>query len=307
MRKISAEIIADSINSEGCRITTFVLLMPRFILSELNTHRAFSRSSASSRAIPHKRMIESVTSDPFIPVFWGKEHSGMQAQEYFTAEEVDELGLTSDWLEGAEAMIDLSERMTSKGTSKQITNRLLEPFLWHQVLVTATDFENFFSLRADNLAEPHLEVLGNLMLEAYNSSIPIFLKTGDWHVPYGGNTIFNPDEKVKFEELLKDYKFIDKKLEVRFNLAIASARCARMSYNQFDGTFSYEKDIDLFKRLSAVGHFSSLEHCARAEANRKYNGNFRGFTQLRKLFPNENRTDSRVKRYKVLNGVVHQI
>jgi hypothetical protein len=142
------------------------------------------------------------------------------------------------------------------------------------------------------------------MLEAYNSSVPAFLKTGDWHVPYGANTIFNPDEKQKFEELLKDYKFIDKRLEVRFNLSVASARCARMSYNQFDGTFSYEKDIDLFKRLTQVSHWSATEHCARAEANKKYSGNFRGWTQLRKLFPDENRTDSRVAKWKVVNGVV---
>lgn len=304
MRKISAEVLADSINSEGCRITTFVLLMPRFILAEINTHRAFSRSSASSRAIPAKKLIESVATDPFIPVFWGKEHSGMQAQEYFTAEEVDELALAGMWEEAAEAMIDMSELFMSEGVSKQITNRLLEPFLWHQVLVTATDFENFFSLRADNLAEPHLELLANMMLEAYNNSKPVFVKSGDWHVPYGANIVLNPDEKEKYKYMLEPYKFIDKRLEVRFNLSVASARCARMSYNQFDGTFSYEKDIDLFKRLTQVGHWSSAEHCARAEANKKYNGNFRGWTQLRKLFPDENRKDVRVQKWMVVNGTV---
>jgi len=304
MRKISAEIIADSINSESVRLTTFILMMPRFILSEINTHRAFSRSSASSRAIPAKKLIESVATDPFIPVFWPKGHSGMQAQEYFTAEEADELSLSGMWEEASEAMIDMSESFMSEGVSKQITNRLLEPFLWHSVLVTATDFENFFNLRADNLAEPHLELLANMMLAAYNGSKPAFVKAGDWHVPYGANIILNPEEKDKFKEILEPYKFIDKRLEVRFNLSVASARCARMSYNQFDGTFSYEKDIDLFKRLSAVGHFSAVEHCARAEANKKYNGNFKGWTQLRKLFPDENRTDSRVAKWKVVNGVV---
>lgn len=304
MRKISAEIIADSINSESVRLTTFILMMPRFILSEINTHRAFSRSSASSRAIPAKKLIESVATDPFIPVFWPKKHTGMQAQEYFTAEEADELSLGSMWEEASEAMIIMSELFMSEGVSKQITNRLLEPFLWHQVLVTATDFENFFNLRADNLAEPHLELLANMMLAAYNGSKPAFVKSGDWHVPYGANIILNPEEKDKFKEILEPYKFIDKRLEVRFNLSVASARCARMSYNQFDGTFSYEKDIDLFKRLSAVGHWGSYEHCARAESNKKYNGNFRGWTQLRKLFHDENRTDSRVAKWKVVNDVV---
>lgn len=304
MREISAEVLEDSINSEGCRITTFILLMPRFILAELNTHRAFSRSSASSRAIPAKKLIESVETDPFYPVFWPKEHSGMQAQEYFSKEELKESQILNNWRIGSGLMIDVSNALMAEGVSKQITNRLLEPFLWHQVLVTATDFENFFNLRADEMAEPHLELLANMMLEAYNNSVPTYLKAGYWHVPYGSHVTLNPEEKVKYGEMLKKYEFVDLNLEARFNLAIASARCARMSYNQFDGTFSYEKDIDLFTRLSAVGHWSALEHSARASDSQDYVGNFQGFTQLRKLFPNENRSDSRVKKYKVVNGVV---
>ena len=83
-RKISAKIVADSIDPRGNRITTFVLTYPRFIHAELLTHRLFSRNAASSRAIPFKKMVEDIENDPFIPIAWQKDHKGMQGVEYIT-------------------------------------------------------------------------------------------------------------------------------------------------------------------------------------------------------------------------------
>src|SRR5690625_2556739 len=96
-KKISAEIIADSLNEFGQRLTTFVLTFPRFILAELNTHRMFSKNSASSRAIPFKKMVEMVEKDPFIPMAWQKDHRGMQGTEYIT--DSDEISVReTQWL-----------------------------------------------------------------------------------------------------------------------------------------------------------------------------------------------------------------
>ena len=58
MKKIEAKIIADSTIRQGHRITTFLLTYPRFIHSELMTHRMFSRNSASSRAISLKKCLK---------------------------------------------------------------------------------------------------------------------------------------------------------------------------------------------------------------------------------------------------------
>ena len=55
MKKIKAEIVADSINPTGDGLTTYLLTFPKFILAELNTHRVFSKNSASSRAIPFEK------------------------------------------------------------------------------------------------------------------------------------------------------------------------------------------------------------------------------------------------------------
>ena len=85
MKKISAEIVADSINGNGNRITTFLLTYPRFIHGEIMTHRVFSRNSASSRAIPFEKMVKMVEEDPFIPIAWQKDHKGMQGTEYITS------------------------------------------------------------------------------------------------------------------------------------------------------------------------------------------------------------------------------
>ena len=84
---IQAKIIADSKNKFGNRITTMIVTIPRIILAEFNTHRMFSRNSASSRAIPFEKMVKSVKENPFIPIAWQKDHKGMQGTEYFQENE----------------------------------------------------------------------------------------------------------------------------------------------------------------------------------------------------------------------------
>jgi thymidylate synthase ThyX len=145
MKKISAEIVADSINPQGDRITTFLLTFPRFILAELNTHRVFSKNSASSRAIPFHKMVDMVEEDPFIPIAWQKDHKGMQGTEYMIGADADQSKVLWD-VSKNEAVLTAID-LHNHGVTKQLCNRLLEPFMWHTVLLTATEFENFFKLR----------------------------------------------------------------------------------------------------------------------------------------------------------------
>ena len=152
MRKINAEIVADSISPQGHRITSFVLTYPRFIHSELMTHRLFSRNSASSRAIPLEKMVKMVEEDPFIPIAWQKDHKGMQGTEYLNEEEVERAEL--QWIQASKNAINSARMLNSNYfgvtknlVTKQLCNRLLEPFMWHTVLVTATEWDNFFELR----------------------------------------------------------------------------------------------------------------------------------------------------------------
>ena len=144
---ISAEILADSLNQFGERLTTFKLVFPRIILAEFNTHRMFNRNSASSRAIPFKKMVKSVMETPFIPIAWQKEHKGMQGTEYFT-DTKDIQNNIETWITARDYVIKQAEGLNDYyGVTKQLCNRLLEPFMYHTVLVTATEWEHFFELR----------------------------------------------------------------------------------------------------------------------------------------------------------------
>lgn len=152
-KQISAQIVADSINPQGDRITTFLLTYPRFIHGELMTHRVFSRNSASSRAIPFEKMVKMVEEDPFIPIAWQKDHKGMQGNEYITDETDIELNKKA-WLSAKGNAISSAKYLNhgvkegrDNGVTKQLCNRLLEPFMWHTTLCTFTESENFFNLR----------------------------------------------------------------------------------------------------------------------------------------------------------------
>lgn len=146
MKKIEAKIIADSKDSRGNRIITYLLTYPRFIHSELMTHRMFSRNSASSRAIPFEKMVQMVKEDPFIPIAWQKDHSGMQGTEYFTDKSEIDI-LKDNWMTAKDRAVTMAKELHLNGLTKQLCNRLLEPFMWHTVLVTATEFDNFYELR----------------------------------------------------------------------------------------------------------------------------------------------------------------
>lgn len=145
MKKISAEIVADSI-CNGHRITTMLLTYPRFIHSEVMTHRMFSRNSASSRAIPFEKMVKMVEEDPFIPIAWQKQHTGMQGTQYLDETQYDCFKM--EWLAARDSAIKHAKWLNTESfTTKQLCNRLLEPFMWHTCLITATEFDNFFELR----------------------------------------------------------------------------------------------------------------------------------------------------------------
>lgn len=295
---ISANIVADSINPRGCRLTTFVLRFPRIVLAELNTHRMFSRNSASSRAIPFETMLKSVQTDPFIPIRFQKDHKGMQGVEYFEGEERERC--VADWLKARDAAVQAATSFTLPVT-KQLRNRLLEPFMWHTVIVSATEYENFFALRAHKDAEIHIEALAYKMLEAYNASKPKQLAVGQWHVPFGDqieSLRMEGDAYAYFLERGGTGNTVSQEVYDEVRRKIAIARCARVSYTNFEGKDDYAADIKLCDRLFGNNpkHLSPTEHVARCEDHSQFVGNFRGFTQMRKTFADEVLSDGRVKK-----------
>lgn len=362
---IKAEIIADSKNEFGNRITTFVLTFPRIILAELNTHRMFSRNSASSRAIPFEKMLKRVEDNPFIPIAFQKDHKGMQGTEYWSNDETIQESLDkhtpaidyfkNKWLKARDEVLIQACHLSNNGATKQLCNRLLEPFMWHTAIVTATEYENFFHLRCpqysfdqgktvyrskkdacldiyDGKLEPenkldkipelgwfkinkgageiHIMALAEAMWDAMNESRPKQLKVAEWHIPFGGKFNENKIRRLAVG-MAMDENWVDlsdeeyKPIEGDFKIKIATARCARVSYINYEGKDDYEADIKLHDRLVSMGHWSPFEHCARAMTQDEYHkfngahlsnnigngwsGNFKGFVQYRKMFEGENK------------------
>lgn len=146
---IKAKIVADSLSPQGDRLTSVLCTFPRIILAEVNTHRMLSKNTSSSRAIPFNKMVEAIKTNPFIPIAWQKHHSGMQGTDYFKNHEDYDLGITNQWLEARDKAIYQAKLLNSQGVTKQLCNRLLEPFMWTTMLITGSKegWNNFFELR----------------------------------------------------------------------------------------------------------------------------------------------------------------
>lgn len=266
MSGIEAKVIEDSV-ANGKRITTIQLKYPRFIHAEFLTHRVFSRNASSSRAIPVQKMLKQVWSYPAIPVHWGRNQPGMQADEQLQGHRLKLAKML--WKLSGKAMCLFVWSMMKVGMHKQIANRCLEPWQYIHVIVTATEWENFFELRDHKDAQPEIRVLAKCIKYAMEHSPAKVLKEGEWHLPY------------VYEHERKTYNI--KQLQM-----FSAARCARVSYLTHDGKQpSVIADAQLFNRL--VGgvpmHSSPIEHQATpASTSDTHSGNFKGWVQFRQIY-----------------------
>lgn len=253
MSQITAKIIADSYSAiNGKRITTFELTYPRFIHSELMTHRLFSRNAMSSRAVPVEKMLEQVREDPAFPIHWGLNQPGMQAKEEVSG--VDRYGndlkwlLKARWHEAARMQASFAQEFSDHGLHKQVVNRILEPFQLMKTVLTSTEFDNFFWLRKHEDAQPEIKELAERMHEQleWNKCLTIELDAGDWHTPYYEAGYWLQDDETPLEDAL----------------AISSSCCAQVSYRLLDDSIGKARKV--YQRLveSTPVHASPFEHCA---------------------------------------------
>lgn len=310
----AAKVLADSISSASHRLTTLEVTFPRIVLAEFNTHRMFSRNSASSRAIPIKKMIQMVNEHPYIPTHWGKNQKGMQANEELSA--VEQERARDRWHIARDHAVMNALQLLEIGVHKQITNRLLECYMWHTVIVSGTEWGNWDHLRRHGDAHPEIKLAADLMFEARAASTPKELTSADWHLPlifdedYEQTILAAPTQPLLALEKLKK---------------ISVARCARVSYLTHDGKRDLAVDVDMAETKLGM-HMSPWEHVARPmttteleryrtrwavlESGRRapmldyfesfiegeqivrsedtyFCGNFQGFIQYRKLLPYE--------------------
>jgi hypothetical protein len=284
-----AEIVADSKNEFGNRITTFVVTFPRIILAEFNTHRMLSRNSASSRAIPFEKMVKAVEENPFIPIAWMKDHKGMQGNEFFDENDLYSPGeglgdvwttsvLTQRWKQARDGAVYQAKKLAELGLTKQIVNRLLETYMWHTCIVTGTEWENFFALRAHKDAEIHMQKIAYMMLEEYNKSIPKLLKAGEWHIPY----------EKQIEALLPPTLPIREGLTLdegvnEIKVKLSTVMGGRTSYTVV-GTdqkpMTWDRMVELHDQMKSAfpKHMSPLEHPGQSPNEYEFYNNVKHFT-----------------------------
>lgn len=291
---ITAKIIAHSRADNAPDLITLECRYPRFIHAEFMTHRVFSRNASSSRAIPIERMIQDVIDDPAMPVAWGSNKPGMQAGEECTNpvkfwewgyELISPTKVPAEdaWLAACDYAVHMASAFAQAGYHKQIANRLLEPFSHISVVVTATEWQNFFDLRCHPDADPTMRALAEAMRDAIAASTPD--DDDEWHLPYvkDAETIYewfdaNRDSPYSFTEVLA---------------MISAARCARVSYLNHDGSNpDIEKDLALAKKLLESKHMSPSEHQAKASPGQK-SRNFNGWKQFREMIEGNHETAQR--------------
>jgi hypothetical protein len=287
-----ARIILDSVGPNGARLTTFELSYPRFVHAELLTHRTFSRNSASSRAIPVEKLLGRIEDDPVIPVFWGSNRAGMQAREELS--DFDKCCAETLWRAAVRSGVDFARKLGAMGLHKQIANRAAELGMFITVVVTATEWSNFFALRDHPDAQPELRSIAAKAHALYREYSPQELAAGAWHLPY----VTGYDDVPGYDaaEALAA-------MDARQACLIAVGRCAAVSYlNQ--GQRDIKADAARAEKNLVAGHMSPFEHVAQAMTTEEWRdygyaaaiewvtgrvppGNLWGWRQFRKTINNE--------------------
>lgn len=277
------EMLADSIATNGKRMTTMLICFSRYVLAEIRTHRVIleddevemyfrgmddagrllSMNSTSSRAIPISKMIQKIKEDPFIPVFTGAQ-KGMQGTDESENEALQEAAQTL-WITARNNAISVAEELLKIGVHKQQCNRLLEPFGWVELIVSATEWDNFFDLRTNTQAAPEIYTIACMMQKCMQQSNPTILDIGEWHLP-----LICQEDRDSFS--VADLR------------RISSGRVARVSYLTHLGCPDPTKDMKLHDDLVSNKHMSPFEHITTPAPYASFaSGNLLGFTQYRKM------------------------
>jgi hypothetical protein len=275
----------------------------------------------NSRAIPFEKMVEVVKKEPFIPLAFQCQHKGMQGTEYITDPYVIEKK-KEKWLNARDkairSAVDLSKEEISasyyvndengipihtkdvyienSSVSKQICNRLIEPFMWVTQIVTGgrEAFENLFRLRCpiynveglkfnskkeaielhshlkdmtdlewlqcnSGQAEIHFMDLAEKMYDALNESEPTELESGEWHIPFSNEPCFTPEMSL-----------MDK-------IVLSCAMIARTSYTKIgdEQNISLETARKIFDKCKKERHDSVFEHAGRCMTKEEWEANLR--------------------------------
>jgi Thymidylate synthase complementing protein len=292
-----AKVIADSCNENGDRLITIEGSLPRIVLADFSKHRVFSFSGQSTRAVPVKKMVDLMNSNPFVPEVFGTNQAGMTAGYALEGDEAEAARRIWGFAKGAAG--DFATQLANLNVHKQLTGRLLEPFSHMKIVLTSTEWSNFFRLRRHKDAQPELQIFANKIYEAIENSKPQVLSVNEWHLPYIEKKIVVTEDENGESILSTVYIADNQMVDLDTAKKYSAAKCATTSYRT--ETLTVEKAMNIFEQLvvSDPQHSVPTEHVARPlELNcgpfadsltthvdrwgGQWSGNFRSFGQYRK-------------------------
>lgn len=191
---IKAELLKSSISPKGDHLYTFRLTYPLMIHAHLLTHRVFSRSVSSSRAIPTKTLIQQVREKSTAPVLFRKNNAGMQPLEVLG--DADNNLAHNVWALGAEQAIGIAEQLHKLGVHKELANRGLYAYQHAETILTTSYLSNFFEQRIHR-AQYEISELAIAMRDQVERTEPQLLAPNSLHLP------FSESNKGDFGSLLK--------------------------------------------------------------------------------------------------------
>lgn len=248
---MTAKVLLKSVGPESnVAMITYELELPRIILAELNTHKILVRNSQSSRAVPLKSAIKKIDDgDIFVPSYWGKNKSGMSATESLSQNDIEMC--KDEWHYLAYVASASATVFDELKLHKQIAGRILEPFQMIKIVLSGTEWDNFFNLRIHPAAEPHFRDLAIKMYEANKEAPIVKLTSEQWHLPY----ITYKDDGY--------YDSVGNKLSIEDARMVSLSCIAQTSYRKHDE--SLEKAEDIIGKLfnGDVVHASPAEHIAK--------------------------------------------
>jgi len=315
---VVVELVLKSINSlNGSRMMTLRCHYPRIIHAEVKTHSALKTNSASSRAVPVKVMNESILADIAMPLRFGANQAGMQDQGIEHDAEVSLDGVwcangRCAWGHAAGLAVEVSGALSEAGYHKQVCNRITEPYQYMDVVMSGSEWANFFWLRCDEDADPTLQVLADLCLQAYQHDSWDNLDDGDWHLPF-----VQYERGYHGEQLWYTYDVNGGEVPLTLEEAklVSMSVAAQSSFRKADATL--EKALVIKEKLFSGKkvHASPSEHQAMVvgvpnttqpfcyapkgithiTADGRYgSGNLIGWIQLRQLIPNNHQANIEV-------------
>lgn len=259
-----AEIIKHSVSEcTGKEIITYSLKYGLIVHAEFLRHRVFSNSVKSNRAVSMKQIRKEVIEDPYVPIKFGAQQRGMVSSEepdFKYAKICRVIWKASRW-----PAVGVHWILEKLGLHKEVTNRILNNWQWVRETVTFTESDNFYNLRLEKSAQKDIYVIAKAMQDAYDLSRPTKLKENEWHVPY----VYNVRD---VNGVMRYYDNDNKELHWTEAVKASTARCARSSYDNHDGSKSLynshsgkgRSDKDIYKDLveSVPMHGSCAEHQA---------------------------------------------